>query len=388
MPQLEGGVGGPTNSNSIVDPMHEEIPITFQFERNCYSHHLSAKQLCALTQTPAMSLARISGVDFRPGGLNQNSTPVGVIVDQGLSNGVPRQMAPKTSRRFYITQRGDADVDTAPEDRTAVVGVSHVMPVGIDNTTTSHDFQPNVYTGEGAPPFELADHDFTSDEGAALLKKSCVWADHHGQSVEEVLSGCVEATKGAHTRLAVPLNQPTAISKLVTSKLELGAKKLTQLFPTSKVHPDKIVKIKNANVHPTDMVDHVVLTKQDAEQAASKLVENLKPAPFHGGMNVSIHPLDGPLSEPVTVNMVIRRKPVTIPGHSGPLHMSHDVVSKAIGGTAGAATIMANSTDGAINAIFAQDCADGADVEATGGSLVSTSAPVENAAAEEEDDAE
>ena len=55
--------------------------------------------------------------------------------------------------------------------------------------------------------------------------------------------------------------------------------------------PSKVVEIKNEAVHPTDLVPHIVLTKQDAEQAASKLVENLKPHAFHGGMNVSIHRL-------------------------------------------------------------------------------------------------
>jgi len=377
--QIEGGVGGDEVSRSMVDAGHSEIPITCQFNpsEGVTDLHISADQLKAMAQVPALSLAQFTGVSFPPGSLNNNSSPVGVVVDQGQSNGVPRQMAPKTSRRFFITQRGDATAETAHEDRTAVVGVSHVLPVGVDSTTTKHDFHENIFTGDGAPLFKLPVEDFTDDAGAALIKKSCVWAEHHGQSVEQVLSGCVEATKGETTRIAVPLNQGTAISKLVTSKLDLGAKKLTTLFPTSRVHPDRVVHIKNEHVHPTDTVPHVVLTKADAEQAAAKLAENLRPHAFHGGLNVSIHPLDSALSEPVTVNMMLHRKPMQLPDTKGPVHMSHNIVAKAIGSTAGASSVVASGADGTINAIFAHDCNDGADKAAVGGSLVQTSAPGE-----------
>lgn len=375
--QLEGGVGGPDVSNTMVDAGHSSIPVTLQFDpsNGVTEHHLSAAQLTAMAQVPSVALAQFTGVSFPAGGMNHNSAPVGVVIDQGQSNGVPRQMAPKTSRRFYITKRGDADQSTAIVDQTAVVGLSHVLPVGMDGTTTEHTFHENIFVGDGVPRYTAPHEDFTTDTGAALLKKSCVWAEHHGQTVQEVLSGCVEATKGETTRIAVPLNQSTAISKLVTSKLDLGAKKLATLFPTSRVSADKVVEIKNPNVHPSDTLPHVVLTKQDAEQAASKLVDNLKPHAFHGGMNISIHPLEGHLSEPVTVNMMLHRKPVQLPGNDGPVHMSNEHVVRAIGATNGAGASATTGADGAINAIFAQDCADGADRSAVGGSLVSTSTP-------------
>ena len=175
--QIEGGVGGDDVSRSMVDAGHNCIPITLQFDPSdgVTEHHISADQLKAMAQVPAISLAQFTGVSFPPGSLNNNSSPVGVVIDQvGQSNGVPRQMAPKTSRRFYITQRGDATSTTAVEERSAVVGVSHVLPVGVDNTTTEHSFQENVFTGDGAPAYRNPVEDFTNDAGTALIKKSCL----------------------------------------------------------------------------------------------------------------------------------------------------------------------------------------------------------------------
>ncbi|MBN19876.1 MAG: hypothetical protein CL678_01215 [Bdellovibrionaceae bacterium] len=372
--QIEGGVGGPLVSESILEGGHEVVDFTLHYHPPNTTHHISGKQLQAALQCRALSAANLTGVSFPPGSQNNNPYPVGVVVDQGLSNGKPRAMAPKTSRRFYVTQRGDATDESPIEDRSAVVGVSHVLPIGVDATTTEHRFDENIFVGDHAPPYKSPIEDYTGDEGTAMIKKACVWSDHHGESVTEALTGCVEAVKGDHKRIAVPLNQPTAISKLVTSKLELGAKKLAALFPTSRVDPDKLVHINNPAVHETELTPHVVLTQQDAEQAASKLVENLKPSAFHGGMNVTIHPLDGPISEPVTVNMRLHRKPITLPGTTGPIHMSHELVTKAIGANGGAVNASNSGADGAVNAIFAHDCGDGADPTAPGGALVSTSA--------------
>lgn len=373
--QIEGGVGGAQVSSSVVDGGHTGIPFSVQFNpgEGHTEVHLSKNQLLAALQVAGMSNANLTGVSFPPGSVNHNAHPVGVVIDQGLSGGKPRAMAPKTSRRFYVTQRGDVTDETPIEERSAVVGVSHVLPVGVDGTTTEHSFDESIFAGDHAPAYKAPLDDYTTDEGVAVLKKSCIWSEHHGESISETLAGCVEATKGDHKRIAVPLNQPTAISKLVTSKLELGAKKLAALFPTSRVNPDKLVNINNPAVHETDLIPHVVLTQQDAEQAASKLVENLKPSAFHGGMNISIHPLDGPLTEPVTLNMMLHRKPITLPGTTGPIHMSHEFVTKAIGANGGSAATQSVGADGAINAIFAHDCNDGADPGAPGGALVSTS---------------
>ena len=80
-----------------------------------------------------MGLADFHKVKFVPGGHNENNTPVGVTLDQGLSNGVPRQMAPVAALlHHHPWQRRGADAT----DRSAVVAVSHVMPSGIDETTT------------------------------------------------------------------------------------------------------------------------------------------------------------------------------------------------------------------------------------------------------------